>query len=100
MSYGQHFAAHLRLTILRVLSELPGYKCNDSMLTDAADAVGVPATRDQVRTEIAWLAEQRLVTVTDPGLIPLTIATATERGLEAARGRVNVPGVQRPAPRG
>jgi hypothetical protein len=99
MNYGAHFASHLRLTILRVLSELPGGRCNDSMLTDAADAVGVPATRDQVRTEIAWLAEQGLVAVEPPTILKLVIAVATERGLDVARGRVHVPGVQRPASR-
>ena len=99
MSYHDHFASHLRLTILRVLSELPGYKSNDSLLTSAADAVGVPATRDQVRTELAWLAEQRLVITDEPGLMRLVIAVATERGLDVAAGRATVPGVQRPAPR-
>jgi Fe2+ or Zn2+ uptake regulation protein len=97
--YSDHFAGHLRLAILRVLSELPGYKSNDSLLTSAVDALGVPATRDQVRTELAWLQEQRLVVTDEPGLIRLLIAVATERGLEVAAGRVQQPGVQRPSSR-
>lgn len=96
MSYQEHFASHIRLAILRVLAELPDYKCNDSMLTDALDALGLPATRDQVRTEIAWLKEQSLVMTAEPGILKITIAVATDRGLEVARGRVMAPGVKRP----
>lgn len=99
MSYHDHFAGHLRLTILRVLSEAPAYKVNDSLLTSACDAVGVPATRDQVRVQLAWLKEAGLVLLEEP-VTKLTIATATERGLDVAAGRAFVPGVQRPSPRG
>lgn len=98
MSYRDHFAAHLRLTILRVLAEAPGYKANSSILTSAADGLGVPATRDQVRGEIAWLQEQRLLTSEEPAS-GLVVATATERGLDVAAGRATHPGVQRPSPR-
>ncbi len=99
MDYAPHFAAHLRLTILRVLAEAPAYKLNDSLLTSACDHVGVPATRDQVRTQLAWLQENGLVRIDRP-IAELTIATATERGLEVAAGRASAPGVQRPSPRG
>lgn len=99
MSYRDHLASHLRLTILRILAEAPSCKANSSILTDAADALGVPATRDQVRAEIAWLEEQRLVT-SEQSLPGLVVATVTERGLDVAAGRATVPGVQRPTPRG
>lgn len=99
MAYPEHFAAHLRLTILRVLAEAPAYKANDSLLTSACDHVGVPATRDQVRTQLAWLEENGLVRLEKP-MESLTIATATERGLDVSAGRANAPGVQRPSPRG
>lgn len=99
MEYGDHFAAHLRLTILRVLTEAPAYRANDSLLTSACDHVGVPATRDQVRIQLAWLKEAGLVALEEP-VAKLTIATATERGLDVAAGRATAPGVQRPSPRG
>ena len=97
MSYAEHFAEHLRLTILRLLAELPAYSANSTVLAEAAASLGVPATRDMLRAEIAWLAEQRLVTTREaaPGLV---VATATERGLDVAAGRARVPGVQRPGP--
>jgi Fe2+ or Zn2+ uptake regulation protein len=93
-----HWQSHLRLTLLRLLSEQPGYKSNSSVLTQAADAVaGFTATRDQVKTELAWLAEQGLVTNTQV-IDGLLVATLTERGGEVATGRAVVPGVQKPGP--
>ena len=97
-SYNEHFAKHLRLTVLRLLAEVGEYRLNASIITDAVTAHGLSASRAQVRTELAWLAEQGLVTTTEPAA-GLVIATLTERGLDAAAGRASVPGVQRPAPR-
>lgn len=93
----QTFKPHLRLVLLRLLAEQPAYRANCSILRDAADSVGITATRDQVRTEIAWLREQGLVTTLDASE-RLTIATATERGLDVAAGRARVPGVKTPSP--
>lgn len=95
--YSEHFSSHLRLIILRVLSELQDARCNDSMLTDAAHALGLPASRDQVLTEISWLADQGLVVRQVQEVIKLTIAIATDKGLQVAAGRLRVPGVQRPS---
>jgi Fe2+ or Zn2+ uptake regulation protein len=98
VSYQQHFARHLRLTILRLLAEAPGYALNSSILTDAVEAVGLAASRDQVRGEIAWLAEQGLAEASElPG--GLIVAKLTERGGDVASGRATVPGVQRPTPK-
>lgn len=99
MSYfSEAFQPHLRLTALLVLAEAPAYRANSSIIHSAADEVGLPATRDQVRSELAWLEEQRLVTLTHPSQT-LSVATLTERGLDVARGRAAVPGVQRPSPK-
>ena len=98
MSYKAHWQAHLRLTLLRLLAEQPGYKSNSSILTQAADSTaGFTATRDQVKTELAWLAEQTLITTTEV-IDGLVVATLTERGGDVASGRAVVPGVQRPNP--
>lgn len=97
MEYADHFAAHLRITLLRLLAAQPAYKANSSLLTDAADSVGLTTTRDKVKTELAWLEEQNLVRLAGPD-DRLLIATLTERGLDVAGGRVRVPGVKPPAP--
>ncbi|MFN3513445.1 MAG: hypothetical protein ACK41C_10390 [Phenylobacterium sp.] len=97
-SYGEHFSKHVRIAILRVLAAAPAWKANSSILHSATDELGLTATRDQIRTELAWLAEQRLVATSDMG--GLVVATLTERGMDVAEGRTTVPGVQRPSPRG
>ena len=97
MDYQEHHTLHLRITLLRLLEAQPGYKANSSLLCDGSDAVGLTTTRDRVKTELAWLAEQGLLRVQtlDNGLV---VATLTERGLDVATGRVRVPGVKPPGP--
>jgi repressor of nif and glnA expression len=97
MNYQRTIQEHLRLTILRLLSEDPDYTLNDSLITDLTENYGFTPSRDQVRIELAWLKEQGLITTDDdPGI---TIAVLTERGLDVAKGRVIVPGIKRPTPR-
>lgn len=87
---------HLRLALLKVLERAPAYGANDSVLTDAARGLGFGATRDQVRTELQWLAEQGLIAV-EP-LDKLLVATATRRGLDVASGHAAHEGIKRPSP--
>lgn len=93
---GLEWRRHLRLTILRILAQAPGYNANDSVLTDACRSLGFGATRDQVRTELQWLAEQGLIAV--ERLEKLLVATATQRGLDVAHGHAVHEGVKRPSP--
>lgn len=93
---GLEWRRHLRLTILRVLVNAPAYSVNDSVLTDAVRELGFGATRDQVRTEIQWLAEQGLAT--SEALGKLMVAVATQRGLDVAAGHATHEGVKRPSP--
>ena len=97
MSYADFHDQHVRLTMLRLLAGAPGYSANDSVLTDAVNAMGLICTRDQARTHLSWLDEQRLVTLLKP-TPTLTVATITERGNDVAAGRSIVAGVQRPSP--
>jgi len=96
MSYKDTITEHLRLTLLRLLFEDPDYTLNDSLMTDLTENFGFTPSRDKVRTELAWLAEQGLVELDDGKII---IATLTERGADVARGRVTAPGIKRPSPR-
>jgi hypothetical protein len=92
----EHFTAHLRLTILRLLAGAPGYRANSSIMHSAAVEFGLGASRDQIKSELAWLSEQGAVQTTGVG--GLVVATLTDRGLDVAEGRAVIPGVQRPAP--
>ncbi len=94
MTYADHFNSHLRITVLRFLEGTGGRSANASLLASAATDYGVPATRDQVATQLAWLQEQGLVTNKDVG--GLTVAKLTARGIDVATGMAIVPGVQRP----
>lgn len=93
---GRVAQAHIRLTILRLLAEQPRYAANTSLLTDGLEELGLPASRDQVETEAAWLAEQGLVVREAHG--PVTRLVLARRGREAAAGTIEVPGVKRPTP--
>jgi Fe2+ or Zn2+ uptake regulation protein len=91
---------HLRISVLRVLEQAPGYAANDSILLDVLRSeLGFGASRDQVRSEIAWLSEQGLVRAETFGAGGLTVATLTGRGQDVAAGIVTHPGVKRPSAR-
>lgn len=90
------FNAHLRLTLLRALAGAPKYTANSSILHGVATDFGLHATRDQIKTELAWLKEQGAVTTRD--VESLVVATLTDRGLDVAEGNADMPGVQHPAP--
>lgn len=96
--YREHIAPHQRIAILRCLEAYPQYRANASVLRDSLVQFALPASRDMVHTEIAWLDEQGLVTseTLSGGLV---VATLTERGVDVALGRAIVPGVVRPSPR-
>ena len=97
MSYQNKITKDRRLSLLLVLAETPGYSANAFLLRDAIDSIyGHSASIDQVRTDIAWLAEQQLVTSRSTG--DVTLATLTARGADAAAGRATVPGVKKPMP--
>jgi Fe2+ or Zn2+ uptake regulation protein len=98
MSYGNVVAEHLRITLLRLLAEQPDYALNDSLIRDMVPQYGFRPSRDSVRTQLAWLAEQGLVTVDCNGVCH--VAHLTERGEEVAKGYATVPGVKRPSPGG
>ncbi len=94
MSFAEQLRYDQRLVILRILKELPQYRANSSVLCMALEKFGHTISRDAVKTELAWLAEQHLITLEDIG--PVSVATLKERGGDVAEGRTVVPGVRRP----
>ena len=57
---------------------------------------GHKVSRDRLRTVLAWLAEQGLILVNDPG--GLKVARLTARGQDVSCGAADCPGVKRPRP--
>jgi hypothetical protein len=97
-----NLAPQLRLELLLILKEAGGYEANTSVLQSALGMIGYQVSRQVVRDQILWLAEQGLVSheVLAAEALSIDVATLTERGLDVAAGREIVEGVQRPAPRG
>lgn len=92
--FAEFLSQDQRLLILRLLAEMPEYRSNSSVLSAGLSRYGHGMSRDQVKTELTWLGEQRLVTIETVG--PVLVATLTERGGDVAAGRARVPGVKRP----
>lgn len=87
----------VRLVILRLLAESPEFTSNSSVLDMALDSFGLSLSTDQVDTQLAWLAEQGLVSI--ERISTITRAQITRRGDDVARGQATVPGVKRPGPK-
>lgn len=94
MSYRDYLRKDVRLVLLRVLDEMPSYRANSSVLANVLHQFGHAATRDQVKTELRWLAEQGALTLDEAG--DVLVATLAERGQEVAEGRAMIDGVARP----
>jgi Fe2+ or Zn2+ uptake regulation protein len=95
--FGSAWIEHLRIAILRLLNSTNGYGATESLLHDALRGPDLRfgVSRDQVRAQMAWLAEQGLVTidVSDAGKYA---AVLTSRGQDVAEGLAEHPGVKRP----
>lgn len=94
--YHEKLREHARIAILRLLEAAPEYTSNVWLMTDQLRSCGIGFSRDQVTGEIAWLAEQGLAVQKD--IAGFTVAVATQRGVEVARGILVQPGVPRPRP--
>jgi len=94
--YRETVAEHLRITVLRCLAEDSNYSINESLLLDMVETYGFAPSRDNLRAQLAWLAEQGLITIGGPDTCQ--VATLTARGEDVAKARATVPGVKRPRP--
>lgn len=92
--YADFLRKDMRLVLLRILLEMPGYRANSSVLANMLHQLGHSATRDQTKTELRWLAEQGLIALEEVGSV--LVCTLTERGQDVAEGRAVVDGVAKP----
>ena len=95
--FNKAFTEDRRLVILRLLADAPGFSANGSIIHTAIGPFGHRVSRDQVRTDLAWLEEQSLIKVEVVG-DDLHVAALTPRGLDIAQGGATMPGVKRPSP--
>ncbi|OUS51456.1 hypothetical protein BM607_009365 [Shewanella sp. SACH] len=94
MSFKTLLTEDQRLVILRSLLDMQGYEANESIVDSCLEAYGHNISRDQVRSHLAWLEEQGLITLRT--MQECHIARLTGRGEDAATGQATVPGVKRP----
>ena len=94
--FAQGLTEDLRLTVLQLLAEADGYGLNSAIIKRALADFGHRPSGDKLDTEMQWLAEQGLLTVsTTAGLV---VALLTRRGADVASGAARTPGVRRPDP--
>jgi hypothetical protein len=96
--YASILAEDRRLVILRTLEQDSDYSINDYVLKRALETMGHNPSRDVLRGDLTWLADQMLVRIQKLDDAAIWIVTATEDGVDVAKGRAH-PGVARPRPR-
>ena len=96
MNFNERYAEDRRLVLLRALLKTPAYALHEFMLQSEAARYGHSVSRDLLRVDLAWLAEQGLVKVDKANTTH--VATLTARGHDVAQGNATVPGVKRPLP--
>lgn len=94
--YQKLVAANMRLLVLTALNQDADYSHNEHVLRSFLEASGHKIARDKLHTELAWLAEQGLVSTND--MVGMIVAKLTARGKDVAEGAAVVPGVKRPEP--
>ncbi|MDP1696485.1 MAG: ArsR family transcriptional regulator [Xanthomonadaceae bacterium] len=97
-TYESYKREQRRLVILRLLAEQSAYKSNSSVLRASVDRLGISSSRDDVRTDLAWLSEQGLLRLDEPAQ-GVYVAVLSERGMDVSQGNTHVPGVARPSPK-
>ncbi|MEQ8346168.1 MAG: hypothetical protein RIB84_22505 [Sneathiellaceae bacterium] len=90
--------ADRRLCILRLLDEEKDGGLGEGLLQQALAPLQHRVSREEIREDLRWLAEARLVAVTSYGAEKLG-AEILLRGHEAALGLVEIEGVARPSRR-
>ena len=92
--FSTHLTEDRRLVVLRVLAESAGYTANEYILQQMLEQFGHVVSIDRVRTDLAWLQEQQMLTISD--VADVQIARITARGQDVAAGRTVAPGIKRP----
>ena len=85
-----------RLIILKLLEACEGREASLDLIHAALPDEGVASSVDAVGADLAWLDEQGLVNVRE--IEGVTFAKITTRGMDVAKDRAHVPGVERPGP--
>ncbi|WP_020160534.1 VpaChn25_0724 family phage protein [Methylobacter marinus] len=89
--------ADLRLLILQLLRNQPGYMAHQEVLVGQLRERGHAINRDQLHIELSWL-DQVADAIVDKVSGGVHIATLTGDGLDVVDGVREIPGIRRPRP--
>ena len=98
MNYNNFATEQARRLILEALEKDPDYEHNEEVIRGVLELYGHHFSRDKLRTELHWLAEQGLVGIEKTQHLDLLLVRLTARGEDVALGRTRVPGVARKLP--
>ncbi|MEW4983085.1 MAG: hypothetical protein AB1Y26_07620 [Cycloclasticus sp.] len=98
MSYAKIVSEDIRRRVLEILESDPDFSHNEGIIQQALGFVGHNISSDKLRTELAWLNEQGLISTQD--VSGVVIAKLTTRGEDIALNRGSAPGVARSRPQG
>lgn len=96
MSFDDLVTQDRKRLVLDALETADAYTANEVVLAQKLAEFGHRVSRDRLRSDLAWLAEQELLIAQQPGGV--WVVTLTARGSDVARGHVQHPGVARPRP--
>ena len=96
MSYQDKVVEDIRLRLLQLLAAAPVYTQPIAAIGESLGAYGHCLASDRLAVEAAWLDDNGLLIRRPVGSTAILVITA--RGLDAAKGRADVPGVARPRP--
>lgn len=95
MTFQEIKQADIRRKILsQCLCQQTDYKENEHIIKAILNEYGHAVSTDQVRTHLEYLREQTLIEITEISQ-NLWVAKLTQRGLDAAEGRINIHGIAR-----
>ncbi len=102
MTYAADLLADQRLMLLQALEAAAGYSLPERALGRFLGSMAAPLSADGLRTQLAWLEEQGLLSISKvqplPDAAPEWTARIASRGLDVVAGLARVPGVARPRP--
>lgn len=96
-SFAQVAIEDRRLCVLQLLHESNGYTANENVVREGLkSAFGHSISHDRMRTDLAWLHEQGVITIGTKG--SPWVARLTDYGADGVAGATWIPGIKRPSP--
>lgn len=92
---------NLRLWVLLILDEMPGYQANDDLLLSLLEHIGLPTAKVELQRQLDWLASRAYIQILKftHGSYAMAVAELMAAGQDIAKGLAHDDGVARPPPK-